>query len=181
MTLRDIFGKKDAILSIIRPDMKGSELDDFVRNLPAKLISFIQDHSISFYRDIGSHDFSGYPGVRDEFFYLALFATEYRLRLSLDDCRCANAVLSLRDYLSSFLRKHDRKLEQQAFWDRYEQRATLYNSLLSSGSRLADDENIISAFGANVMSRLHDWPSLVSHHSANAANSVLAGICPNNI
>ncbi len=160
----------------------GSKLDAdagsiFNADLQEKLVRFIQDQAIIFYRDIGSHDFSGFPGVREEFLYLVLFATECRLKSLLGSSCACQAISSLRIHLSSFLCQHDGKLEQGPFWDRYEQRAALYNSQLSADSDLSRNENIISAFSANVMSRLHDWPALVSHHSANAAMTVLSELC----
>jgi hypothetical protein len=86
----------------------------------------------------------------------------------------------LREHLSEFLKKNDKNLEQQSFWERYEQRKALYKSRLSSGFVIGGNDNIVSAFSVSVMSRLHDWPSLVLHHSANSAMTVLNELCGDN-
>jgi hypothetical protein len=83
----------------------------------------------------------------------------------------------LRENLNGFLLKHDSKYEPQPFWERYPHRAELYKCRLTAGVGINAFEKMFSAFSGNIISRLDDWPALVSHHSANAAAAVLAELC----
>lgn len=172
--LLKLFKKDDDILAGLRPDMNEAELAEVIARLAERLVRFIHDHAIRFYRSIGSHDFAAYPGVWEEFFFLILFATEYRLKSVLADGNADKAIELLRSNLNAFLLKHDTKFEPQPVWERYEQRIGIYNIRLQPGSGF---DKIISAFSSNVMTRLADWPALVSHHSSNAAAAALAELC----
>jgi hypothetical protein len=174
--LLKLFKQDNDLLAILRPAMNETELADAIPRLAERLVCFIHDHAIRFYRSIGSHDFAAYPGVWEEFFFLVLFVTEFRLK-SIFDAGCADDVLiSLRDHLNSFLLKNDSKFESRSFWERYEQRTGLYNIRLQPGPGF---DKIISAFSSNIITRLSDWPALVSHHSSNAAAAALAELCGN--
>jgi hypothetical protein len=172
--LLKLFKKDDCILAALRPDMNEAELAVAIPRLSERLVRFIHDHAIRFYRSIGSHDFGAYPGVWEEFFFLILFVTERRLKSILSTGNADKTIMSLKDNLNGFLLKHDSKFEQQPFWERYEQRIGLYKIRLQPGYGF---EKIISAFSSNVMTRLADWPALVSHHSSNAAAAALAELC----
>jgi hypothetical protein len=166
--------RRDNLLAALRPDMNEPELSEASRKLAEKLVRFIHEHAIRFYRSIGSHDFGAYPGVWEEFFFLILFASEIRLE-SIFAGACPDSVINiLRRDLDSFLLKHEADFDSQPFWELYEQRAGLYKRREQhDGERLCFDD-VVSAFSANIISRLDDWPALVSHHSSTSAAAALA-------
>jgi hypothetical protein len=168
-----LFRKDDDILAVLRADMNEKELAEAIPHLSERLTRFIHDHAIGFYRAIGSHDFGAYPGVWEEFFFLVLFSIERKLTSILPAGHVDNAVASLRDSLNGFLVKHDAKFEPQPFWERYGQRAELYKRRLQPGEGRPCFDDIISAFSSNMVTRIDDWPKLVSHHSSLAAAAAL--------
>jgi hypothetical protein len=166
--------RRDNLLAALQPDMNETELSEASRKLAEKLVRFIHEHAIGFYRSIGSHDFGAYPGVWEEFFFLILFASEIRLKSNFGSA-CADSFINiLKRDLDSFLVKHEKDFVSQPFWELYEQRAGLYKRREQhDGERLCFD-NVISAFSANIISRLDDWPALVSHHSSTAAAAAIS-------
>jgi hypothetical protein len=167
-----LFKKDDNISAFFQPNMNGPAADA-MPHFTESLVRFIHTHAIGFYRAVGSHDFGGYPGVWEEFFFLILFVTEYRLK-EIISADCDNRVImSLRSNLNEFLLKHDANFESQLFWDRYEYRYELYKSRLQPGDIHPCFDDIVSAFSSNIILRLDEWPALVSHHSSNAAAAAI--------
>jgi|GEM_PF-5727456 len=168
-----IFGKDDHFPAALRPDMSEDELIDAVRGMAVKFVRFSHDHAIGFYRAIGSHDFGAYPRVWEEFFFLTLFVSGWRLKNIFCSDRADRAISFLHDELDSFLTRHEANFNSRPFWGLYAQRAEFYQSRLKQGSGMATFEKIVPAFSSNVVSKLDDWPALVSHHAAVAASAVL--------
>jgi hypothetical protein len=82
----------------------------------------------------------------------------------------------LRKSLDFFLAGNEAGFESHSFWARYEQRAAFYQGRLQAGPFPGSFGKVVAAFSSNILSRLEDWPALVSHHGAHAAAAVLAGL-----
>ncbi|HSW62269.1 MAG TPA: hypothetical protein VLH56_02970 [Dissulfurispiraceae bacterium] len=141
-------------------------LPDFTR----KFLHTVQNFSIQFYRDIHSHDSSGFPAAKEVFFYLLFFVVEHRIQCE----RAPNVAERLLEHMNMLLTDamsgNGSAFHAEAFWSVYRERATAY---VSEHEFPLVREKLLDVFTAQLLARLHDWPKLITYHGAAVAGEAL--------
>lgn len=165
--------RKEPLLARIPPELPEADAIAVLPGFVREFLHTVQNYSIQFYRDIHSHDSSGFPAVKEEFCYLLLFVAESRLREGRDRDSAERLLGHARILLTGVLSGTDRSFQAEAFWSVYRERAASYGTQLASF--MARDK-LLAVFNAQLLARLHDWPKLIAYHGAEVAGEALAAL-----
>jgi hypothetical protein len=174
MGLLDFFTKrKEPLLARIPPELPEADAVAVLPGFVREFLHTVQNYSIQFYRDIHSHDSSGFPAVKEEFCYLLLFVAECRLREGRDRAAAERLLEHVRILLTDALATADRSFQAVAFWGAYRERSASYGA--QHASSLVRGK-LLAVFNAQLLARLHDWPKLIAYHGAEVAAEALAAL-----
>ena len=174
MGVFDFFTKrKEPLLACISPELPEADALAVLPGFVREFLHAVQNYSIQFYRDIHSHDSSGFPAVKEEFCYLLLSVAESRLRAGRDHASAERLLGHTRILLTEALSGADRSFQAEAFWTVYHERAASYGAQHASS---LVREKLLAVFNAQLLARLHDWPKLITYHGAEVAAEALAAL-----
>lgn len=163
--------KQEPLLAVFTPEMTPDQAFAAVPDFSKRLMHAVHRFAVQFYRDIHSHDTTGFPAVKEEIFYLLYFVTHHELAARYSADVAGRIDAAMKPLVSRAFAETDRDFAGAVFWSVYADRVAVYSprhaAPLARGRMLA-------AFNAQLLARLDNWHRLVTHHSAEIAHEALA-------
>jgi hypothetical protein len=163
--------KQEPLLAVFDPAMTPDDALAAVPGFTKSLMNAVHRFAVQFYRDIHSHDTTGFPAVKEEIFYLLFFATHHALASRYAPDVAGGIDVEMRPLVSRTFADADRDFSAEQFWSAYAERIPVYSTLHASP---LVREKLLAAFNAQLLARLANWHRLVTHHSAGIALEALA-------
>jgi hypothetical protein len=172
MGLFSFFSRKKYRMSDFAPGISEDELHAVLPDLTQDFMNVVQTFSMQFYREVHSHEAGAFPGVREEFFFLIYFISQYRIKTFFDREPASRAVKAFRLQLTGALLKSDCRFNIEKFWSAYRERETSYTPYAPVGGPIAED-GILETFNSHLVTRLNQWEVMVTHFGAEIAREAI--------